>query len=189
MGPGDVEGMMRGWLTRLASLFSRQHLDRDLDDEIRAHIGLLAEEYEQRGMNPEEAGYAARQAFGGIEQMKEVHRDRRRFRWIDDARHDARYAIRGLTRSPGFAVTAMLVVALGIGANTAIFSLLDAVLLRPLPVRHAHELVLASHQIEGRRMMPFAAYEFRALRDNRDVLVDLAAVRPLPISLEYRGES
>ena len=180
---------MRMFLERVIATFRRRRLEHNLDDEIHAHIEMLVAEYERRGMSPREARQAARRSFGGVEQMKEAYRDRRGLRWIDDLRQDLRYAIRGLARSRGFAAIALLVVSLGIGANTAIFSLLDVVLLRPLPVRQPGELVIASHLVEGRRTMPFTAYQFRGLRARRDGLSDLAAFRPLPLSVTYRGDS
>ena len=181
--------MFRIWLARIRGAIGHRNPDVDLDDEIRAHLELLAAEYERRGMRREDARLAARRAFGGVEQMKEIYRDRRDFRWIDDAGRDVRYAVRGLTASPGFAAVAILTLALGIGANTAIFSLLDAVMLRSLPVQRAHELVVGSYQIEGRSQFPFAAHHFRAFRAQRHVLADLAAFRPLPVSVSDRGES
>jgi predicted permease len=176
-------------LQRLTSLFRRRQLDADLDEEVRTHLDLLVAEYQRRGMSITEARSAARRAFGGVEQMKENYRDRRGLPWIDDAAQDMRYAFRGLMASPGFAAVAILTLALGIGANTAIFSLLEAVMLRSLPVQRPHELVVGSYQIEGRRQYPFAAYQFRALRAQGEVLADLAAFRPLPLSVSYRGDS
>jgi predicted permease len=166
----------------------RRGPDRDLDDEIGAHIDLLATEYERRGMSSLDARFAARRAFGAVEPMKEAYRDRQRLRWIEDLRRDVRYALRGMRRSPGFALVAAITLALGIGANTAIFSLVDAVLLKSLPVREPRDLVVPTYQIDGRQNRPFAAYQFRALRANRDVLTDVAAFRPLPMSVVYRGE-
>jgi predicted permease len=180
---------MREILARIRSLFMRGRLDRRLDDEIRAHLDELTAEYVRRGMMPEDAAFAARRAFGSVEPMKATHRDRRGLPWLDDLRHDVQYALRGLTRTPGFTVVALLTLAFGIGANTAIFSLLDAVLVKPLPVRNPHELVLASHDIDGRTNIPIAAYEFRALRAHRDVLAGLAAFRPLLVGLSYKGET
>ena len=180
---------MRASLKRLLAVFRRARADHELDDEIGAHIDLLAADYERQGMTSAEARFAARRAFGGVEQMKERYRDRRGRPWIDDLRQDVRYAIRGFSRSPGFTLVAVVVVALGVGANTAIFSLVDAVVLKALPVRQPGELVLASHESQGRTNLPFAARHFRVLREQRDVLVDLAAFRPLPVSVTHRGES
>ncbi|HZM91999.1 MAG TPA: ABC transporter permease [Vicinamibacterales bacterium] len=179
----------RIFFTRVMSLFRRGRLDADLDAEVRAHLDLLAAEYARHGMSDGEARAAARRAFGGVDQMKEIYRDRRGLPWIEDAVQDVRYAVRVLIASPGFAAVAILTLALGIGANTAIFSLLDAVMLRSLPVQRPHELVVGSYVIDGREQFPVAAYQFRALRAQRDVLADLAAFRPLPLAVNYRGET
>jgi len=180
---------VRMFFTRVMSLFRRRRLDADLDEEVRAHLDLLAAEYERHGMSAGQARAAARRAFGGVDQMKEIYRDRRGLLWMEDAAHDARYAVRVLIASPGFAAVAILTLALGIGANTAIFSLLDALMLRSLPVQRPQELVVGSYVVDGREQYPVAAYQFRALRAKRDVLADLAAFRPLPLAVNYRAES
>ena len=175
--------------SRIRALFLRRPLDERLDEEVQAHLEALAADYERRGLTPEQARYAARRDFGGVEPMKETYRNRRGVPWIDDLLQDMRFARRGLVRTPGFTCVAVLTLTVGVGANTAIFSLVDAVLLRPLPVRQPHELVLASHEVDGRSNIPVAAYEFRALRAHREVLADLAAFRPLPVGVGYRGET
>ena len=132
---------MRTLLSRIRALFRRSRLDEDLDADIAAHLDLLEADYLSRGETPEAARLAARRAFGGIEQMKEIHRDRRMLRIIDDVWRDVRYAVRTLGRKPVFAAVAVLTLALGIGANTAVFSLINDHLFRTLPVREPESLV------------------------------------------------
>src|SRR5262245_59339679 len=120
---------------RLRSLFRRSQVEQELDEELRYHIDRQIEEHIAKGMTPEEARYAALRALGGIEQRKEECRDMRRVNYIDDLLRDLRYAGRNLCRNRGFATLTILIMALGIGANTAVFSVVNAVLLRPLSYR------------------------------------------------------
>jgi putative ABC transport system permease protein len=127
---------------RLLAFFRSARAEHELDREIAAHLALLEDEYRRRGMSTEAAGAAARRTFGGIDQTKEIQRDARSFVWLEDLRRDIRYTTRTLVRSPGFTVASVLTLAIGIGGSTAVFSLIDAVLLRPLPFREAHRLVM-----------------------------------------------
>jgi predicted permease len=181
--------MMRTLLSRLRALFRRDQLDADLDGEVREHLELLAADYRRRGLTVDEARHAARRAFGAAEPMKEIYREGRGFRWIDDVRQDVRYGLRGLRRNPGFALVAIVTLALGIGANSAIFSLLDAVLLRPLPVTSPHELVMPRLQSGSLRVRVFTTNQFIGLRDTRGALTELAAFRPLTLRVHLQGES
>jgi putative ABC transport system permease protein len=132
---------MRRMLARLLALFRRDRLDRELDDEILAHIELAEHDARSRGLDPAAARRDALRQFGGVEQMKEVHRDDRSTRWVENLARDARYGLSSLRREPLFAIIAVAVLALGIGANTAIFSLVDAVLLKPLPFPNPEQIV------------------------------------------------
>jgi hypothetical protein len=123
--------------SRLRGLFGHDRLDRELEAEVRFHLEMQTEEYLKAGMSPAEARSAALRKFGAIEPMKERYRDGRGLAMVEAVVQDVRYAVRTLRRSPGFAVTSIAVLALAIGGNTAMFSVLNAVLLRPLPFRIA----------------------------------------------------
>ncbi len=126
---------------RLRSLFRWARADQELDDELRDHLDRKTEEYVAQGMPQSEAYRRARLDLGGIEQTKEKCRDARRVSWIQDFIQDLQFGLRILRKSPGFTVVAVLTLALGIGANTAIFQLLDSVRLRSMPVPNPQELV------------------------------------------------
>ena len=126
---------------RLRSLFSGTAVDRELDDELRYHLEQQADVNIARGMTPEAARTAALRAIGGVEQRKEECRDTRRVSWLIDAVRDGRYSLRMLARNPVFAIAAVMSLGIGIGANVAMFSVVDALLLKKLPVPHPDGLV------------------------------------------------
>ena len=129
---------------RLRALFSRSSVEQELDDELRFHVEQEAERYERQGMSQDAALRRARLEFGGVEQMKEASRDTRGTARLESIVRDLRYAIRSLRSRPAFTLTVIATLALGIGANTAIFTLVDALVLRPLPVSHPEQLVIVS---------------------------------------------
>ncbi|MBO0861668.1 MAG: ABC transporter permease [Chloracidobacterium sp.] len=132
----------RALVARLRGLFGNRKAHRDLDYEIETHLRLLTERYARQRMTWEEAAWAARRQFGNVTLLKEDHREMRGIRFIDTLFQDLRFGVRMSLKSKGFTAVAALSLALGIGANTAIFSLLDALLLKPLPVRQPERLVL-----------------------------------------------
>src|SRR6185436_4128736 len=155
---------MRRFFHRLLNAFRDERSDAEAAREIAAHLALLEDEYRRRGLSADEARLAARRALGSAALARDRHRDARAFAWIDDARRDLVHGLRGLRRTPGFTAIAVITLALGIGANTAIFSVISAVLLRPLPYRNAERLVQVftpPPNIPGGASFPRSARSFR----------------------------
>jgi predicted permease len=137
---------LRVFLFRLRGLFLKRSLDQELADEIRSHLDMQIEDYQRQGMSADEARYAALRKFGGVEQVKETYRERRGLPYVETILRDLGYGARMLWRSPIITTVAILSLALGIGANTALFSVVDAVFLKTLPVDEPDRLVVFEWQ-------------------------------------------
>ena len=129
---------LRAWLSRLFGLFRKNHRNAEITEEIEAHLDLLTERNIAAGMLPEEARNAALRQFGGVEQVKEIAREQRVWRWADEFVQDVRFGARMLRRTPGFSILAILCLTLGIGTNAAVLSWIEGILIRPYPLV-AHE--------------------------------------------------
>ena len=118
----------------IAALLRRDHFEHDMAEEMRFHMRAYADDLQRAGASPEEAERRARMEFGGVESLREDCREAYGFQWFDELRQDLRYSVRQILRAPGFSTAVIVSIALGIGANSAIFSLMDAVLFRTLPI-------------------------------------------------------
>jgi putative ABC transport system permease protein len=168
-------------LHRLASvagwLIHRKRAEQRLDDELQTFIDMSAAEKMRDGLPPAEARRSAILELGGVEQTKERVRTYRHGGWLDEVGRDVRYACRMFVRNPGFTVVIVLTLALGIGANTAIFSLIDALMLRWLPVRNPQQLVQVTLHMPGARGPGGVSFSYaivRALADQREIFTDVA---------------
>ena len=164
---------------RIRFLFHRGRRDADLAEEMRFHLDMQADENRDAGMDPDEARYAARRQFGNATPLKE--RSREAWGWVslEQAGRDLKFALRTLRRAPGFATVVVTILALGIGANTAIFSLLDSILLRSLPIRKPGELMFVQRADRRESVSRFSYPAFRDLRDKCASFSGLFALAPV----------
>jgi len=158
-------GALRRWIGRLVNACRPSRAASDADREIASHLQMLEDDFARRGLSAEDARVAARRAFGGVAAASDRHRDARSFAWIDDARRDLLYAVRTLRRTPAFAAVAILTLALGIGATTAIFSVVYGVLLRPLPYADPDRIVAVFEVTSKGRPSALADPNFDDFRD------------------------
>src|SRR5689334_1242873 len=163
---------------RLRSLFRRQRVEAELDDELRFHFDQQVEKHVHSGLTREEALRRGRLCFGGMDQVKEECRDARGVQLMDTLLQDIRYGLRMLRKKPAFTLVAVLTLALGVGANTAIFSIVNAVLLRPLSYHDPDRLVRISFNSPGLglRDVPFSVPELEDLRTRSGVFEDVSTV-------------
>src|SRR5687768_698651 len=166
------------WLRRLWGTLAGRR-DGDLEEELRLHLELVAEEARRQGHSPEEAMRRARLDAGGLSQAMEAMRDQRGLPWVEDMVTDARIAMRMMRRSPIFSIVAVLSLGLGIGANTAIFSLVNTLLVRPLPVHEPERLVEVLSTFPGEpRTNGYQWSVFEHYRNHNHVFADVFAMSP-----------
>ena len=166
-------------LQKLRALFRRKQLDTEMAEEMREHLERRTQANLAAGMSAEDARFAAQRQFGGVEQLKEIAREQRGWVWLEEWWRDSRFALRQLANSPGFAVVAVLTLAVALGVNSAVFALVNATVLRPVVPLRPEEVV---NLFNGQRaadpdFRPFAYAEYLALRDARDTFADVAATR------------
>ncbi len=186
--PGGDLVSARRLVGRLFALVRQRRLDSELDDEIRAHLELAEREGVARGLPPAEARRAARIRFGGIEQVKEDHRDRRSFPWMDTFLRDLAYGFAGVRRAPAFSAIVVSVLALGIGANVAMFSVVDAVLLKPLPFAKPDRIAGVWEAPRPGVVNATTTPEFLEWKRLATVFDALAAEQPISAALTNSGD-
>jgi len=177
------------WL-RLKALVRRRELDRELDDELEFHLAMREQKLREQGVAAEEAPYAARRQFGNVTRLKETSRELWGFGLVETLWQDLRYGLRQLRRNPGFTAVAILTLALGIGANTAIFSVVYAVLLRPLPFKDPARLVMvwATWAKRGENHINVSPADFADWKEQSKTLEHMTAIWNWPSRITVNGE-
>jgi predicted permease len=176
-------------INRLRRMFDRDKLDSDLTEELRSHVEMRVQANLSAGMNTDEARYDAQRRFGNSTLLKEDTRAMNIIGWLDTAARDLRYAIRQLRRSPGFTAVAILTLALGIGANTALFSVVNGVLLNPLPYPHAEQLVTLHESKPNFETGSISYPNFRDWQKDNHSFSSIAIARSYSYSLTGLGEA
>jgi putative ABC transport system permease protein len=172
------------WLARIRNVFRSNALSRDIDREMEFHLAERTDQLSASGMKPDDARREARRRFGNYGLIKERTRERDLAAWIDTLGGDLRYALRGFRSAPGFVAVAILSLALGIGANTAIFTLIDAVVLKSLPVSHPEELVGVTRDSVNLFTNPL----WEQIRDRQDMFDGVLAYGDAEFNLADGGE-
>ena len=172
---------------RLRALFRRNSMEAELDTELRAHIEQQTEKYIKSGMSPEEAARRARIELGGIEQIKEDVRDSWGLRIVSELVQDLRYGLRQLHRNPGFTAVAVFTLALGIGATMAVFSVMYALALKPLPVRQPDQLVEVGRAVQVGDGNSHAYAEWKLFRDSQQIFSDVFAINDIDVHFNIKA--
>ena len=178
---------LRALVVRFYGLFNREKREREMAQELESHLEMHIEDNLRAGMTEDEARREALVKLGGVEPTKEEYRRQRSLPLIETFIQDLRYGLRRLVKSPGFTAIAVLSLSLGIGANTAIFSLVNTAVLRPLPVERPDEIVSLTNSA-GNRLFPTFSYpNYKDFRDRSDVFAGLIGYRFAPLSLSHDG--
>ena len=177
------------WLRVVQRWFQGDRLSRDIDDELAFHLEMRERELMEQGLSPEEARHAARRQFGNGTLVKEDSRQVWGFRLLDELGQDLRFAFRSFKKNPGFTALAVLTLALGIGANTAIFSAVSAVLYREIPFEDPERLlhIYETFTERGTNAGPVSLPNYADIRDNSQVFGQLAASQGLRYTLSGAG--
>jgi predicted permease len=179
---------LKSFVSRIRTAASPRQIDQDFHTELDTHLALLADENIRRGMAPDAARRAARLRLGGVTQLAETNRELRGLPLFETLAQDVRFAVRMLHKNPGFTAIAVLTLALGIGANTAIFSVIYATLLKPLPYPHSEQLFNVFQQTPGGQITGWSYANLEDLRRQANVFTDIAAVQAHQLTLTGLGE-
>ena len=171
---------LRVFLLRLWALLRSPQMDRDMNDEFASHLAEATDDYIEKGLSPEDARLAALRSFGGVTQAREIHQDLRSFAWLVDLGADLHYAIRTLARTPSFTIVAAASLALGVGANTVVFSVVNALVFQSLPIAQPDRVFF----LQTTRGQSHSFPNYRDLRDRTTSFDGLIGYRATPINLD-----